>query len=99
MWTMTEARVAVACCMLAVAIALTGCMSSNVKGSAVGAGKVQLEPTLDPNTKRPILLPVPTPDLSKDTAGAINELARRPGRDSLRETSPDRPSLPGLGHD
>jgi len=67
---------------------------------AVGlAGCARLEPSLDPQTKRPILLPVPIPDLSRDARQAIKELAGRPGRDALRESPSERPIVPGLGYD
>ena len=80
---------------ITVAVGLAGCASD----AKVTAGRERLEPSLDPQTKRPILLPVPIPDLSRDARQAIKELAGRPGRDALRESPSERPIVPGLGYD
>jgi len=80
---------------ITVVVGLAGCASGETK---VAAGRERLDPALDPQTKRPILLPVPIPDLNRDARQAIKELGGRQGRDALRE-SPERPIVPGLGYD
>ncbi len=81
---------------ITVAVGLAGCASGEAK---VTAGRERLEPSLDPQTKRPILLPVPIPDLNRDARQVIKELGGRPGRDALRESPSERPIVPGLGYD
>jgi hypothetical protein len=81
---------------IAVVVGLAGCASGEAK---VAAGRERLEPALDPQTKRPILLPVPIPDLNRDARQAIKALGGRQGHDVLRESSPERPIVPGLGYD
>ncbi len=81
---------------ITVAVGLAGCASGEAK---VTAGRERLEPALDPQTKRPILLPVPIPDLNRDARQVIKELGGRPGRDALRESPSERPIVPGLGYD
>jgi hypothetical protein len=82
---------------IAMAVALAGCASLGAKDGIVAAGRVTLEPALDPETGRPILLPLPRPDLNGDAMQAIKE--RRPEHDALRESQLTRPALPGLGYD
>jgi hypothetical protein len=58
---------------MTVVVGLAGCASGEAK---VTAGRERLEPVLDPQTKRPILLPVPIPDLSRDARQAIWPVGR-----------------------
>ena len=81
---------------ITVAVGLAGCASGEAK---VTAGRERLETALDPQTKRPILLPVPIPDLNRDARQAIKELGGRQGRDALRQSPSERPIVPGLGYD
>jgi hypothetical protein len=81
---------------ITVVVGLAGCASGEAK---VTAGRDRLEPALDPQTKRPILLPVPMPDLNRDARQVIKEMGGRQGRDALRESPSERPIGPGLGYD
>ncbi len=84
---------------IAVAVGLTGCASLDARDGVVGASRGRLEPALDPETGRPILLPILMPDMNEDTMRAIKELGARRRRDALRESQPERPSPPGLDYD
>jgi hypothetical protein len=81
---------------ISVAMALTGGMALDAGAGADGAAPGSVELELGYGSERPLELPLPRPDVSADTARAIQELESRRKADGLGR---ERPRRPDLDHD
>ncbi len=75
---------------ISAAMALTG---SGSPAAGAGAAPGTLEFELGYGSERPVELPLPRPDVSADTAQAIQEIEARRKADALGRENPRRPDL------
>ena len=82
-------------CVLGIsaAVALTGCASLGAGTAAGGAPPGTLELELGYGSERPLDLPLPRPDVSADTAQAIQELEAHRKAAAPGQENPRRPDL------
>jgi hypothetical protein len=85
---------------VSVAVALTGCASSDAKGGADGAARGSLELEVGYGAERPVEVPVPAPNVRADTTQAIREIDSRRNAEARMRDNPGQPARrPDLDHD
>ena len=86
--------------MVSVAVALTGCASSDAKRGADGAARGPLELEVGYGAERPVEVPVPAPNVNADTTQAIKEIESRRNAEALMRDNHGQPARrPDLDHD